>query len=127
MSETKKKVLPRYRGHSRLLKSGNSGSLSVPSDMMILLTEGLLFKPELTKDGILFKIVDEDKLVAEDKTLPAWVKKVTAPATDRSTAEHSGPIPPVNDDHPDNDLSDEVDETEGDDEPPVTDDDETPF
>ena len=138
MSETekkaaKKKQLPRYRGHSRLLKAGNSGNLSVPSDMMGVLPDNLLFKPEFTKDGILFKIVDEDKMVADEKAVPAWIKKVTPGS---SKAKASGPIPAVDDDHPDNDLSDEDDEPEvdadeivsaeeGDAEPPT--DEDTPF
>jgi hypothetical protein len=141
MSETKKKW-PRYRGYSRLMKSGNSGGLSVPSDMMSVLTEGLLFKPELTKDGILFRITDESKMTPDDKPVPAWVKtKVkAAPKAEKAESEHSGPIPPVDDEHPDNDLSDEDDpadsdadddddapteDVEAEDEPPT--DDDSPF
>jgi hypothetical protein len=142
MSETKKKW-PRYRGYSRLMKSGNSGGLSVPSDMMSVLTEGLLFKPELTKDGILFRITDESKMTPDDKPVPAWVKtKVkAAPKAEKAESEHSGPIPPVDDEHPDNDLSDEGEviaddddaptedveaaDSEGDDEPPT--DNDSPF
>jgi hypothetical protein len=139
MSETskKKKQWPRYRGHSRLLKAGNSGSLSVPSEMMAVLSEGLLFKPELTKDGILFRVVDESKIATDDKPLPAWVKtKVKAASAPKAKPaegekEHSGPIPPVDDEHPDNDLSDEDDaptedvESTDADEPPT--DDDSPF
>ena len=129
MSETaKKKGFARYPGHSRLSKSGKSGSLSVPGDMMSILTEGLLFKPELTKDGILFKIVDESKIATEDKTVPAWVKKATTSTRSGSGSNvpetGTSPIPPVDDDHPDSDGSDESEV--GDFEPPVTDDD-TPF
>jgi hypothetical protein len=131
MSETTKKKWPRYRGYSRLIKSGNSGGLSVPSDLMSVLSEGLLFKPELTKDGILFRITDENKMTPDDKPLPTWVK--AKPKTVKPTS----PIPPVDDEHPDNDLSDEgevaddadddapTEDVEAEDEPPT--DDDTPF
>jgi hypothetical protein len=132
MSETKKKW-PRYRGYSRLTKSGNSGTLSLPADLMSVLSEGLLFKPELTKDGILFRITDENKMTPDDKPLPTWVKAKPKPA--KAEKAESGPIPAVDDEHPDSDGSDEDETPEDDDEPtedveaedePPTDDD-SPF
>lgn len=132
MSETvpSKKKWPRYRGYSRLIKSGNSGNLSVGSDLMSVLSEGMLFKPELTKDGILFRITDENKMTPDDKPLPTWVKpkaktaKIAAPSvsaienTDDDNADDA-----IADDNADDDAP--VEDVDAEDEPPT--DDDTPF
>jgi hypothetical protein len=131
MSETTKKKWPRYRGYSRLIKSGNSGGLSVPSDLMSVLSEGLLFKPELTKDGILFRITDENKMTPDDKPLPTWVKakpkaaKVVAEpvVTDEGEVDPDLIAEADADDSTDDDAPTE--DVEAEDEPPT--DDDSPF
>ena len=123
MNETpKKKHLPRYRGYARLIKTGVSGSLSVPSELMSVLTDGLLFKPELTKDGILFKIVDETRMITDDKAVPAWVKSVTKPKRTTTT----GDAEPDNTEDDEEQETDDGPEVDTDDEPP-TDEDDSPF
>ena len=128
MSDTpKKKHLPRYRGYARLIKTGVSGSLSVPSELMSVLTDGLLFKPELTKDGILFKIVDETRMITDDKAVPAWVKSVTKPKRTTTTGDAEPEPDNIEDDEEqETDDGPEVD-TETDDDEPPTDDDDSPF
>ena len=135
MSETsKQKNLPRYRGYSRLTKGGgNNGHLTLPAELMNVLTEGLLFKPELNKDGILFRVIDESKMISDEKAIPAWAKAAKPKRTTttgepeiNSTANGDEPDIEAMLDSMDDDANEADAEDEAADEPP-TEDDDAPF